>query len=61
MGLAYERRNVRGSVVGAAARARFLRRPHGPAGSTNRIFHAPTLPKILILQSHDYSPGSCCP
>jgi hypothetical protein len=41
MGLAYERLNVRGSVVAATARARFLRRSHEPAGSINRIYHAP--------------------
>jgi hypothetical protein len=55
MGLADERLNVRGSVVGPTARARFLRRPHEPAGSINRIFHAPKLAKMLILQNHGYS------
>ena len=55
MGLVYERLNVRGSVVAATARARFLRRPHEPAGSINRIFLAPKLAKIQILQNHGYS------
>ena len=54
-GLAFERLNIRGTVVAPTARARFRSRAHKPGGSINRLFHVPKLAKIEIRRNPDYS------
>ena len=55
MGLAFERLNVRGTVVIPTARARFLCRAHEPPGSINRLLYRPELVKLEIRRNDEYT------
>ena len=55
MGLAFERLNVRGSVVAPTARARLLCLAHEPVTSVNRLRHVPALARIEIRRNPGYS------
>ena len=54
LGLAFERLNIRGTVVAPTARARYLSRAHEPAVSINRLFHVPKLAVLEIRRNADY-------
>jgi hypothetical protein len=55
MGLAFERLNVRGSVVAPTARARLLCLAHEPVTSVNRLRHVPALARMEIRRNPGYS------
>ena len=55
MGLAFERLNIRGTVVAPTARARFLRLASEPVTSVNRLRHVPKLAKMEIRRNTGYA------
>jgi hypothetical protein len=55
MGLAFERLNIRGTVVAPTARARFIQLAVEPVTSVNRLRHVPKLAKMEIRRNPNYS------